>query len=230
MVSMSGLHALTAELHAGFLTLAIVCILIVVAAQVAVRLRKRLPKRIVQWAIRARGYAEVTSYVAATAGVLSLILSAWTGMYAWPTEKLLESELVKNKILLTAYSTILWGGVVFIRTRFGRGLWTCPAMTVVYVGTAVVAFGMIAIAGCLGSVLTRGESLLEPVYEAVGLNFDKALELDPAIAALVALASAGILMLSFVLARRKDLFAVEVGLETCQKIFKWDEPKILEAT
>jgi len=230
MVSISGLHALSAELHAGFLTLAIVCILIVVAAQIIVRMRKRMPKSLVRWAIRTRGYAEITSYVAAVAGVLSLVLSAWTGMYAWRMDKLLESELVRNKILLTAYATILWGGVVFIRTRFGRGLWTCPAMTVVYVGSAIIAFGMIAIAGCLGSTLSRGESLLEPVYKFVGLDFEKGIEVDPGIAAAIALASAAALIGSLLLARVRQLFTVELGPETCQKVFRWDEPKILEPT
>ncbi len=226
MVSIAGLHALTAELHAGFLTLAFACIMIVVASQLVVRLRDRMPKIFVRWAIMVRGYAEATSYLAATAGVLSLIASAWTGMYAWPMDKLLESDIIKNKILLTAYATVLWGGVVFIRTRFGRGLWTCPAMTVVYVGTSVIGFALIAMAGCLGSVITRGESLLEPVYSFVGINIEKAFELQPSLAAGLALASAGMLVGALALARRKNLFDVELSPETCQRFFKWDEPRI----
>ena len=226
MVSIAGLHALTAELHAGFLTLAFACIMIVVAAQIVVRLRDRMPKVLVRWAIMVRGYAEATSYLAAAAGVLSLLASAWTGMYAWPMDKLLESDIIKNKILLTAYATVLWGGVVFIRTRFGRGIWTCPAMTVVYVGITLVAFALIAMAGCLGSVITRGESLLEPLYAFVGIDIEKAFELQPSIAAGLALGSAGMLVGSLVLARRKDLFEVELTPETCQRFFKWDEPRI----
>jgi len=41
MVTMSALHALTAELHAGFLTLAFVCIMITALCQIAIRLKDR---------------------------------------------------------------------------------------------------------------------------------------------------------------------------------------------
>src|SRR4030065_1957933 len=102
MVSMAGLHALTAELHAGMLSLAIACILLVLGAQIVVRLRNRLPQRIVGWAIIVRGYAEPAGYVAAILGVLALVVSAWTGMYAWPLDVLMDLDLVRNKILLTA--------------------------------------------------------------------------------------------------------------------------------
>ena len=226
MVSMGGLHALTAELHSGFLTLAFFCIMIVAGAQIIVRLRNRMPSLLVRWAIKVRGYAEITSYVAAIGGVAGLILSAWSGMYAWPIDKLFDNDLIRNKILLTAYATVLWGGVVFIRTRFGRSLWACPAMATVYVAITFVAFGMVAIAGCLGSKIFRNESLLEPLYSLVGLNVDKAFQLDINVAAAVALVSAVALIGSLVLARRKNLDTVRFAPETCQKTFKWDEPAI----
>ena len=58
MVTMSALHALTAELHSGFLTLAFVCVMIVAAAQVVVRYKNHMPDIFVRWAIVVRGYAE----------------------------------------------------------------------------------------------------------------------------------------------------------------------------
>jgi len=229
MVSMGGLHALTAELHTGFLTLAFICIMIVAGAQIVVRLRNRMPNLLVRWAIKARGYAEATSYVAAVGGIAGLIVSAWSGMYAWPIDNLLENDLIRNKILLTAYALVMWGGVVFIRTRFGRSLWACPAMATVYVAITIVAFGMIVISGCLGSEIFRNESLFDPLYNFVGLNVDKAFELDLNIAAAVALGSAVALIGSLVLARRKNLDTVRFSPETCQKVFKWDEPVIVYA-
>lgn len=226
MVSMGGLHALTAELHSGFLTLAFFCIMIVAGAQIVVRLRKRMPDPLVRWAIRVRGYAEITSYVAAVGGIAGLILSAWTGMYAWPIDTLIENDLVRNKVLLTAYATVLWGGVVFIRTRFGRSLWACPAMATIYVAITLVGFGMVAIAGCLGSKIFRNESLFDPLYALVGLNVEKAFELDLNVAAAVVLGSAVAFIGSLILARRKNLDIVKFAPETCQKLFKWDEPVI----
>ncbi len=230
MVSMSGLHALTSEMHAGFLTLAFACIIVVVAAQIVVRLRNWLPKWMTNLAIRVRGYAEAAGYVGALLGVIGLLLSAYTGMYAWPQDVLLESSIIRNKILLTAFSTILWSGAVFIRVRFGRGLWTCPAMAVVYVGLASAGYSLLAIAGCLGSRLARDESLLDWIYAFIGLDVEKEFALDPSVAAAIAIGSALAFLVSLFVAKRYDLFSIKLGPQTCQKFFRWDEPRIVELT
>lgn len=228
MVDMSALHSLTAEMHGGFLTLAFLCIMIVAGSQVVVRLKARLPASLVNVAVRVRGYAEAAGYVAAVAGVLGLLLSAWTGMYAWPTDVLLNSPIVRNKITLTVFSTTLWIGVIFIRTRFGRGLWTCPAMALVYVGSAIVAFGMVGMTGSLGAHLTPtiGQSVLDWLWKIINLNFRDPIVLTTNAAAALALISGGIIVLVLVVARRYDLFEIKLGPSTCQKIFKWDEPTI----
>lgn len=228
MVEMSALHSLTAELHAGFLTLAFVCIMIVAAAQIVVRLKNRMPRKLVNLAIRVRGYTEAAGYVAAIGGLLGLFLSAWTGMYAWPMDRLLESGIIRNKILLTAFATVMWGGVVFIRTRFGRALWTCPAMAAVYTGLTFLAFGVLGMSGSLGAHTTKGESVLDPLWNIIGVEIQETIALDPNVAAGIALASVVLLLISLLVARRYDLFSVKLAPETCQKVFKWDEPKIPE--
>jgi len=228
MVTMSALHALTAELHSGFLTLAFVCVMIVAAAQVVVRYKNHMPDIFVRWAIVVRGYAEAASYVAAVAGLLGLLLSGYTGMYAWPMDTLLESGVVRNKILFTVYATVMWGAVIFIRTRFGRGLWTCPAMAFVYVTFTFVAYGFIGMAGSLGAHITQGGSVLDPLWSIVGFKVESIVDFGPELAAGIALASAGIFVVSLWLARRYDLFAMKLAPETCQKFFKWDEPRIHE--
>lgn len=226
MVDMSALHSLTAELHAGFLTLSFVCIMAVVVAQLTVRLRNRLPKKLVSLAIRTRGYFEAAGYVGAVLGVLGLLLSAWTGMYAWPYDVLIDDSIVRNKILLTAFSTVMWIGVVFIRTMFGRGLWTCPTMTAVYVGLTFVSFGVLGTTGSMGAHITKGESAMDPIWNLVGFQVNSDIILHSNTAALVSLVSMVVIILSLVVAKRYDLFSMRLGPETCQKIFKWDEPRI----
>ena len=226
MVTMSALHALTAELHAGFLTLSFVCIMIVAVSQIVVRFKNRMPKVFVRWAIKVRGYTEAAGYVGAVLGVLGLLLSAWTGMYAWPQDVLLESAVVRNKILLTAFSTVMWGGVVYIRSRFGRGLWTCPAMATLYVGLAFVAFGVLGTTGSMGAHLVQGGSALDPLWNFVGFRVSANLVLSANIDAAIAIASAAAFVIALYIARRYDLFSVKLGPETCQRVFKWDEPKI----
>lgn len=226
MVEMSALHALTAELHAGFLTLSFVCIMLVAAAQVVVRYRKRMPKGLVNLAIRTRGYFEAAGYVGAALGILGLLLSAWTGMYAWPYDVLVDSAIIRNKIMLTAFSTVMWGGVVFMRARFGRGLWTCPMMAALYVVLSFVAFGVLGTTGSMGAHITQGGSAMDPIWQLVGFQVTSSLILNSNIAAVVALASMGTLVVTLVVARRYDLFSERLAPETCQKIFRWDDPKI----
>lgn len=140
---------------------------------------------------------------------------------------LLESAVVRNKILLTAFSTVMWGGVVYIRSRFGRGLWTCPAMAVVYVGLTFVAFGLLGTTGSMGAHLVQGGSALDPLWNFVGFRVGANLVLNANIDALIAIASAAALVIALVIGRRYDLFSVKLGAETCQRVFKWDEPKIV---
>jgi hypothetical protein len=227
MVTVEALHALTAELHAGFLTLAFVCIMIVAGCQIVVRLRNRMPKSFVRIAIRIRGYMEAAGFVGAVLGVLGLLLSAWTGMYAWTLDALINDPVIRNKILLTAFATVLWAGVVFIRSRYGRGLWTCPAMASLYVVLTFVAFGMIGTVGSMGAHLAQGGSALDPIWSLVGFRVDTIIELSTNAAALLALVSVALLVVALAIARKYDLFSVKLGAETCQKYFKWDEPVIV---
>ena len=227
MVSVSALHALTAELHAGFLTLAFVCIMIVAASQIVVRYRNGMPKSFVNIAIRIRGYMEAAGFVGAVLGVLGLLLSAWTGMYAWPVDVLVNDPIIKNKILLSAFATVLWGGVVYVRSRFGRGLWTCPAMATLYVVLTFISFGMVGTVGSMGAHLTQGGSALDPLWSIVGFKVTDVLELSTNTAALIAIISLGLFIIALAVARRYDLFGVKLGAETCQKFFRWDEPTIV---
>jgi len=226
MVDMSALHALTAELHAGFLTLAFVCIMAVALAQIAVRFRRWVPKTLVSWAVRTRGYFEAAGYVGAVLGILGLLLSAWTGMYAWPYDVLINDPIVRNKIMLSAFATVMWSGVVFLRTRFGRGLWTCSPMATLYIALTFVSFGVLGTTGSMGAHITKGGSAMDPIWDLVGFKVTSDLIINSNIAALVAIVSMGLIVLSLYLAKRYDLFQVRLEAATCQKLFKWDEPRI----
>ncbi len=226
MVSMTSLHSLTAEIHGGMFTLAFACILAVAASQVIVAYRRRFPTGLVDLAIKVRGYAEATGYVAAVGGLIGLFLSTWTGMYAWPQEDLLLSEEVRNKITLTVFAIALWSMVVFIRFKFGRGLWTCPAMAFVYTLVAVVAMAVTGATGSVGAHLTKGESLLDPMWDSLRVEIAESFVLEPGTAAVMALLSVIGLMLALVYGKRAGLFDVVLGPDTCQKFFRWDEPTI----
>ncbi len=226
MVTMSALHSLTAELHAGFLTLAFACIVAVALAQITVRLKNYMPRRLVRTAIQARGYLEATGYVSAIAGLVGLFLSAYTGIYAWPQDVLINDPIVRNKIMLTSFSTAFWIGIVIIRTRFGRGLWTCPTMAFLYVVLAIVGFGVVGMTGSLGAHLTVGSSILDPLWQFFRIDYTKTIEIATVLAAIIAVVSVVAFIISLAVARTYDLFSVKLGSETCSRLFKWDEPTI----
>jgi len=226
MVSMSSLHSLTAELHGGALTLAFICIMAVAVSQIVVAHRKLFGDKLADLAVKVRGYAEATGYVAAVGGLIALLLSSWTGIYAWPQEDLLLSEEVRNKITLTVFATVLWAIVVFVRMRFGRGLWTCPAMATVYTLLAIAAMSVTGATGSVGAHLTKGESLLDPVWNMLNVTITESFVLQPSVAGAIALVSGTVLMVSLVYAKRAGLLDVKLAPETCQKFFKFDEPVI----
>lgn len=226
MVSMSSLHSLTAEIHGGMLTLAFACIVAVAASQVIVAYKKWFPGALVDLATKVRGYAEATGYVAAVGGLIGMFLSTYTGMYAWPLEDLLVPEDVRNKITLTVFSMALWSMVVFIRFRFGRGLWTCPAMATVYVLVAVAAMGVTGATGSIGAHLTKGESLMDPVWDLLRVEITEGFVLQPGVATAVALVAVVGLAGALAYGKRAGLFDVKLGPETCQRFFRWDEPTI----
>lgn len=226
MVTMEALHALTAELHAGFLTLAFISIMGVAVAQIVIRLREWMPEFLVRWSVKVRGYLEAAGYVGAVLGIIGLLLSAWTGMYAWPQDILLDHPTIRSKITLTAFATVMWAGIVFIRARFGRGLWTCPAMATLYVALTFVAFGILGTTGSMGAHLVQGGSALDPLWNFVGFDVSSDLILSTDLSFLLVITSVVLFVVSLYLAKRMDLFAVQLGPETCQKVFKWDEPRI----
>jgi hypothetical protein len=223
MVSMSALHSLTAELHAGFLVLAFACIMIVAMSQVILRYRHRTPEKISDWASRSRIYAESAGYVAAIGGLIGLVLSAITGMYAWPADSLMESEAVRNKIMLTLFGTIMWGIVVYTRAKFGRGLWNCPVMSSLYVAFTIVAFAFIGMAGSLGAHLTVGESVLDPVWTIIGIDAGETIALETEIAIYIAIASSIVLVTCVAVERAKGLTKLKLGPACCDNFFSCEK-------
>jgi len=223
MVSMSALHTLTAELHSGFLLLAFIGIGGTFLLQIVVW--KERPRFLVSFARNSRGYLEAAGIVGALLGVFALALSAITGSLAWSSEMLLDSPGAMNKIVLTAVSMIIWSGAVFIRFRYGRGLWTCPAMAGLYAGLALIGMALVATSGSIGAHMTTGESLLDPLWDLLGIDPLQSFLVSDTVAILISVASTVILVICVLLAVRtglsKQSFRCESG--ACNY---WDEPRI----
>jgi hypothetical protein len=226
MVGMEALHSLTAELHGGFLALAAVCIILTALAQIVMHFNESMPKSLVKAAMRSRGYLDATGYVAAIAGVLALPLSAYTGSGTWPMDALLDNAVVRNKIVLTVFATTLWASVASIRWRFGRSLWTCPSMAALYTILAMVAMGITATAGSLGAHLTKGESILDFMWNLIGINVLQDLLLSVDLAMIVSILCIIVIIAVLVVRKLSGINQEQLGPRKCTKWSKWDEPVI----
>lgn len=194
-------------MHAGMLTLAFICIVATVMAQVILHYKSIFPQSILRLASKARGYTEPTGFVAAIAGLIMLVLSGITGMYSWPVEPLLESPEIRNKITLTAFATVLWSIVIFTRSRYGRELWDSTPTATAYTLMAIVAFGFIAAAGCLGAHVTVGESVLDPVLEWIGIDLGEDFILPFGVATILAIFSFVVVIAAIIVAKKYNLGA-----------------------
>ncbi len=228
MVGWESIHSLTAEMHGGILTLAAVCIILTALAQIVMHFQQSMPKSIVKAAMRARGYLDATGYVAVVAGVFALLLSAFTGSQAWPMDALLDNAVVRNKIVLTVFATTLWAMVASVRWRFGRPLWTCPSMAACYTVLAIVAMGITSTAGSLGAHLTKGESILDFVWNLVGVNVLQDLLLSMDLALIISIISLIVIIAVLVIRRLSGISQEQLGQRKCTKWSKWDEPIIGE--
>jgi hypothetical protein len=201
MVGMSALHSLTAELHTGFLTMAMIGIGVTFLCQLVIRFGKggmfsRLSASI-------RGYTEAAGIMGAFFGVFVLLVSAYTGINSRDSLDVLYGDpITANKILLTAGITAIWSMVVVLRLGIGERLWTSPGLALFYTGTAAVGFGITALVGSMGAHITQGESTIDPLLSSFGIDYTKYFLLDANLAMVVAIISLVVIVVCIFLAAR----------------------------
>ncbi len=226
MIDMAALHAFTVELHSGFLTLAIIGIVLTALAQIAISFRESVP-RLAGAAYKTRGYLEAAGFVAAIAGVVALIISAITGLGAWSPDALADSMITRNKIVLSSLALVAWIWVVAIRFKLGRSLWTCPWSTAAYTILALVAMSFTGMTGSLGAHLTQGGSWLDPFWDFIGFNpanVDLLLSLQ--VATIIAIISLFVILALLLISRLSRVGKEQLHVKICRHWPNWDEPTI----
>jgi hypothetical protein len=228
MVAMSALHALTAELHTGFLTLAFAGIFLTFLCQMAISWEKHLPAVLVHWARSIRGYTEATGIVGAVLGVIVLLASGFTGYNAYgDSAQILDVAITRNKVMFTIFATILWAAVVVLRLAFKRKLWTSFEMSGLYTLLALGAYGLTTLTGSMGGHITKGESSIEPILKMVGFDYTQPIDFEPWLMAIVALMGIGALIMGLVQIRLINLWALRPGAND-GNLPTWSEPRMIE--
>jgi len=223
MVAMSALHALTAELHTGFLTLAMIGIAVTFLCQLVIRFVRG--GQLTRWAGRLRGYTEAAGIIGASFGVFALLLSAYTGIGSRSSfDVLFNDPITANKILLTIAVTAIWSMVVIIRLRVGKRLWTSGGFALFYTALAAVGFAITALVGSMGAHLPQGESTIDPVLNSIGIDYTKFFLLDANLAMVISIISLVVIVACIFMAARMRLLTVRIA----EPDTKWTLPRIDE--
>ncbi len=175
MVDLGALHSMLIEMHGGMLTLATICTLAMVIAKFHQRMRRTSERYGIFWPLdsfieKLAQYTEPTAYLAGIGGVLGLVASAVVGFYVWPTEALTSSSLGLTKVMFSIFATELWLLFVVIRSKFGEDLWKKSGLATVYVCAGFAGFFFMVLTGSFGGHMAGKGSVLDPVYELLGVN------------------------------------------------------------
>jgi hypothetical protein len=177
MVSLSAIHAVTIELHGGMLALAAFCLLTILFGAFYKRTIGRKTKRLHGFLQKAAEYAEPTAYIAAIGGIIGLILSSisgyliTTGTFNSPSEALVNSPIMMNKIMVSVIALEMWIAFVIIRSWYGKGLWNVRSLALSYIIIGLTAFTFTMVAGSMGGHMTGKGSILDPLLELIGISY-----------------------------------------------------------
>jgi hypothetical protein len=192
-VPISSDHIILAELHTGMLVLAGLCILALALVKWVPGLRKISPK--------ALAFLDPTSYVAAVAGTIMLVIGGSVGILIGPLKPLLTIPAAENKVMFAIFALNLWLVVVIIRSKFGSRIWNTRGLSATYTLATIAALGFLTITGCESAHLTGTISPFDPLWGLLGLDLSKSLVVFPVlvsyliIGAMVAITVATVVLL-----------------------------------
>jgi hypothetical protein len=118
----------------------------------------------------ARG-ADVVTGVAIVSGLGFAILAGITGYYfTWGVAAVRESLVAQNKTLVTIALLVSYGAYLYLRYRFGDGVFSSWALRL-WSGV-LVAFGFVnlVLVGSMGGSATLKGTVLDPVLWALQIN------------------------------------------------------------
>jgi hypothetical protein len=170
MVHAADLHTVFSELHVGSLTLAAVALLALAFHAVHMRFLRGRWARLDRLSQTVPWGADPVAYLGAAFGIVGFVGSVATGVFAWRPEALWSSGEVLNKVMVSLLGLELWIAFVFLRFRYGTQVLASRRFLPLYLGVGFVAFALTAVAASLGGHLAGKESILDPVYAAVGVK------------------------------------------------------------
>lgn len=171
-VSPSGLHTMTTGLHEGMLTLASLCIIIIIAAKVYKRTFGKILYIDVERIIK---FIEPTTVIGALGGSIFLVVSAYIGMFyvSGGADALVSQALLMNKVMMSIFAEDFWIIFLIIRAKYGKDIWNKGLLSAVYAAIGIAGFLFTMETGSLGGHLAEKGSILDPIYELINLKVEQ---------------------------------------------------------
>ena len=175
MTSLVAWHSMLVELHGGMLALTAFCIFAILLSRAHFNSRKTSETYGLFWVAdsyvgKLAQFAEPTAYLASIGSVIGLIAAAIVGFYVYPLSFITSSPLGLSHVFLAILATDLMIVFVFLRSRYGQGLWNNRGTAAVYAGVGFLGFLCMVLSGSLGGHLAGTGSVLDQVYAFVGIN------------------------------------------------------------
>lgn len=170
MVDLRAVHAVTIELHGGILTLAAICIVFKVIDILWGRFLGEKGGTFRRALSRISDYSTPTILLAAVFGTLGLVVSGITGSYLIPTETVLSSPIVLNKIMVSIFATEFWAVLIATYVIFWDSVWKTRGTTITLVISGGLGYTFTIVGGSIGGTIAGKGSIMEPLWEALGVN------------------------------------------------------------
>jgi len=203
MVEFSLVHSITTEMCTGFLTLAAFSILLKFIADGYLKRFQGKAKSLDWLATKFSLYAEPASYFAMGGGVIMVLVSGMTGLLSWQFDRLAQSGLAHNKVLLTVTSEVIFMGAFVLRARCSSKLWTDRLAAWIYLILAMVGFLLLVLQNSVAGQMAKGQSLLDYFFPWLKGMEAQAISFPVWGSILTIIGTVMIVLVAFIVTRRK---------------------------
>ncbi len=196
---MRAVHSVTIELHGGMLTLAFICIAIKVIDMLWGRFLGEKGGFLRRVLLKASEYSSPTILLAAIGGVVGLLLSAYTGASLVPEGTLQTSSITLNKVMVTVAATELWMLLIAFNLTYGEKSWDTRNRSLMMIFTGGLGYFFSITGGSIGGTMAGKVSIMEPLWEFIGVDLHASWILSMEIVYIVvgAVTIAGILLVLY---------------------------------
>jgi len=167
-------HDLVVEFHTGV----VVFVIFAIALRVVVDLGQRGKFTVSAQAQEIRQGTDFVAYAGAILAVVFLILAGTTGYLLQPYSDLVSQPILLNKAFTALAALFFWMAFAFLRYWSGPKMWERRGLYALALITALFGLLFTTIAGSIGAQLSIGQSVVDPIYQALSINM-RQLTLQP---------------------------------------------------